>query len=59
MAKLSELIDAGKVYPTIMSVWPPGVAEEVGKATQEMFAVGDIDSYLQNLDTIFYNRYNQ
>ena len=59
MAKLSELIDAGKVYPTIMSVWPPGVAEEVGKATQEMFAAGDIDSYLQNLDTIFYNRYNQ
>jgi len=59
IAKLNELIEAGKVYPTIERLWPPGVNADVGKATQEMFATGDIDGYLQKLDAIFFNKLNQ
>jgi raffinose/stachyose/melibiose transport system substrate-binding protein len=59
ITSLSELITAGKVYPTIERVWPPGVNGDVGKATQEMLATGDIDGYLKALDKIFYNKLNQ
>jgi raffinose/stachyose/melibiose transport system substrate-binding protein len=59
ITSLSSLITAGKVYPTIERVWPPGVNGDVGKATQEMFATGDIDGYLKALDKIFYNKLNQ
>lgn len=59
IAKLGELIQAGKVYPTIERLWPPGVNADVGKATQEMFATGDIDGYLQKLDSIFFNKLNK
>ncbi|TBL78651.1 extracellular solute-binding protein [Paenibacillus thalictri] len=56
---LNDLIVAGKVFPTIERVWPTGVNGDVGKATQEMLATGDIDGYLKKLDTIFYNKLNQ
>ena len=57
--RLNDIITAGKVYPTIERVWPPGVNSDVGKATQEMFASGDIDAYLQKLDAIFFDKYNK
>lgn len=59
MKRLNELIEAGKVYPTIERLWPPGTNGEVGKATQEMFATNDVDKYLKDLDDIFFNRFNQ
>jgi len=59
MNQLTELITAGKVYPTIERLWPPGTNGEVGKATQEMFATNDVDQYLKKLDEIFYNRFNK
>lgn len=55
---LNALIEAGKVYPTIERLWPPGVNGEVGKATQEMFVTGDVDAYMEQLETIFFNRFN-
>lgn len=59
ITSLSDLINADKVYPTIERSWPSGVNGDVGKATQEMFATGDIDSYLEALDNIFFNKFNQ
>jgi raffinose/stachyose/melibiose transport system substrate-binding protein len=59
ITSLSDLINADKVYPTIERSWPSGVNGDVGKATQEMFATGDIDSYLKALDKIFFNKFNQ
>ncbi len=56
---LTQLINDGKVYPTIERLWPPGMNGEVGKATQEMLANGDVDKYLQTLDTIFFNKFNE
>ncbi|MFC3771545.1 ABC transporter substrate-binding protein [Paenibacillus sp. GCM10012303] len=59
LTTLNSLIEAGKVYPTIERLWPAGVNADVGKATQELFATGDIDAYLQKLDSIFYNKLNK
>lgn len=59
IASLTDLIASGKVYPTIERLWPPGINAEVGKATQELFLTKDIDQYLNKLDTIFYNKFNQ
>lgn len=59
IVSLTELITAGKVYPTIERLWPPGTNAEVGKATQEMFVTKDVEQYLKALDTIFFNKFNQ
>lgn len=59
IVSLTELIQAGKVYPTIERLWPPGTNAEVGKATQEMFITNDVEQYLKALDTIFFNKFNQ
>jgi len=58
-SSLNQLITDGKVYPTIERLWPPGTNGDVGKATQEMLSTGDIDKYLQNLDGIFFNKFNE
>ncbi|MFD0713830.1 ABC transporter substrate-binding protein [Paenibacillus sp. GCM10027626] len=59
ISQLTQLITDGKVYPTIERLWPPGTNGDVGKATQEMLATGDVDKYLKNLDTIFFNKFNE
>ncbi|RED85454.1 MULTISPECIES: ABC transporter substrate-binding protein [Cohnella] len=59
ITSLTQLINDGKIYPTIERLWPPGLNAEVGKATQEMFITKDIGKYLDALDTIFYNVLNQ
>ncbi|PZE22279.1 ABC transporter substrate-binding protein [Paenibacillus xerothermodurans] len=56
---LYAFIEAGKTFPSISRLFPPGASDDFAKATQGLFASGDVDTYLQDVDAVFFNKLNQ
>ncbi|WP_165972178.1 ABC transporter substrate-binding protein [Paenibacillus piri] len=56
---LNAMIEAGKTFPSISRLYPAGIGDDFSKATQGLFASGDIDAFLKKTDEVFFNKLNQ
>ncbi|TBL76382.1 ABC transporter substrate-binding protein [Paenibacillus thalictri] len=53
---LADMAAAGKIYRAADSPWTPAMQDDFGKATQELIATGNKETYMKKLEDIFYNK---